>query len=730
MKTKLFLAALAIPVMFTACSQDELVSNEGVQEVKGVAVGADLEFNVTKGGADSRLATTGWEENDIVGMAWTSDEVGAAATLLTGGKAYANHPLYYTAGSSFKSNTMMYKGSYIAYYPFNENLKTIDDLTFSVPAEQTYEDADDFFGKLIFASDTVGIQAVNAGTGTTPAITLKQLSNRLGLDLQFKNKATGMTDPITVSKVSLNTTDGSFATKVKAVIANWPDNAEENEAKSLENMVAASKYLEAVSGSVVEALTVTPATALELAEATTGALSTNQVFFNILPGFEAGTAAEIVVETNYGVVTIDADDIFAKNNNVYTTPVADLNTVLGEFTLGVGQSKMLRVLVDMSAAEVDGMTATNATEVRAIVDNWKLKGNNATALTINLAHPASYDIANEGKATAENIVLDGLDLSDIPAALTLAAADTIEFTGVTNLKATKDIEFTLSGSNRFVEFSGTTTLGNVTADAIVVAGETTVNGIVNATTKATVVADAELTIANLGSKLETATFVNAGTVNIESNGELDATTITNYVEVSASVTNLGTINVGNEESVGTLTASTLNNAANSTKLATVRFYNGTVAVSGTFNDGYYIAVASDAMTFAQAIAAGVKDIEVTGEIKFATVTANASAATIYLKEGAILNLGSQGAEINVTAVVVEESASVIGKGTLNVSDELEIKTGKSLTLGENTTIATDELAFPKGASIIGFSAATSKITYNSTTAVGGSYDDNVTIEQN
>lgn len=74
MKTKhLIWAALALPAIFAACSNEEFMTETNNPAVNSEVI-EGIKFTVTKGdGVDTRLNENGWEDGDIVGLAYRGE---------------------------------------------------------------------------------------------------------------------------------------------------------------------------------------------------------------------------------------------------------------------------------------------------------------------------------------------------------------------------------------------------------------------------------------------------------------------------------------------------------------------------------------------------------------------------------------------------------------------------------------------------------------------------------
>ena len=184
MKAKYLIAMLAVPTMFAACSQDEFEVNGTAPEaaIVGTPYGDNLVFNL-EGDADTRLTTSGnWEEGDQIGMIWVSDQYNSdgGGTMAPSSdviqafngaaKVLGNTPLNFLSGTSFKANTMLFVGTYIAYYPFDDTFKQVGVMSLGVGQKQTSKDlAYAYKNYLVLTSDTVTLAGENAGTGQTPS---------------------------------------------------------------------------------------------------------------------------------------------------------------------------------------------------------------------------------------------------------------------------------------------------------------------------------------------------------------------------------------------------------------------------------------------------------------------------------------------------------------------------------------------------------------------------------
>lgn len=130
MKTVKLLAALAIPAMFAACSNEELVSVENtpqnMAEVVGEElIGTDISMELPNVGVQTRYAggEWKWDTEDEMGLAWVLYKNAVTPQRLDkapdADRLYANHLFYVNENTNkFESRGNFYKGWHFGYYPF------------------------------------------------------------------------------------------------------------------------------------------------------------------------------------------------------------------------------------------------------------------------------------------------------------------------------------------------------------------------------------------------------------------------------------------------------------------------------------------------------------------------------------------------------------------------------------------------------------------------------------
>ena len=141
MKSIKLLAALAIPAMFAACTNEEIAvdSTQQLNQVVGAElIGTDISINVSNGNG-SRLNADGWQTTDKLGMAWvvttdyeTTQDIKNAPT---DNKWYANH-MFAVEDGKFVTKGNAYKGWHFAYFPFSYT-ESVSEKIFNINPPQT-----------------------------------------------------------------------------------------------------------------------------------------------------------------------------------------------------------------------------------------------------------------------------------------------------------------------------------------------------------------------------------------------------------------------------------------------------------------------------------------------------------------------------------------------------------------------------------------------------------------
>ena len=130
MRVNKFLAAVAIPATFAACTQEELFVAENapvdmaMEEVVGYrTIGTDVTFSASSTGDETRMSATGnWEKTDQIGLGWlvygNPQDEQTQTKKPTESKLWANHQFVWN-GEEFATQGNVYEGWYFAYYPWS-----------------------------------------------------------------------------------------------------------------------------------------------------------------------------------------------------------------------------------------------------------------------------------------------------------------------------------------------------------------------------------------------------------------------------------------------------------------------------------------------------------------------------------------------------------------------------------------------------------------------------------
>ena len=160
MRSIKFLAALALPAMFAACTNEELAVVQEDFQSKSEFVGAELigtNVSINFGSqSESRLSSAGWEAADKLGLAWVvsdsylADQTGDVNP--TDPKLYANHMFQKDGDKGFTTKGNLYKGWHFAYYPFTYMEKLGVAKTVEINPAQTQDFVEDRYNNCLYLS--------------------------------------------------------------------------------------------------------------------------------------------------------------------------------------------------------------------------------------------------------------------------------------------------------------------------------------------------------------------------------------------------------------------------------------------------------------------------------------------------------------------------------------------------------------------------------------------------
>ena len=206
MKTKNLLYAMALPVLFGACAQDEfenvVKSSDNLLATEGVNIGQVAisvgEKPQTRLGQSGNGAWNVWNTDDNIGAvqyAFYHKNGGYRVQSSPAGTMVAQHPMTLENGSLFRGHTDFFEGDYFVYYPLqtkwigDENIQKNYGENLQVYSPTTQEDNVDEHNKWVSEnalqlSGAKAIKGDDAGLNKGVNFTLKQFSNYLS----FVNK--------------------------------------------------------------------------------------------------------------------------------------------------------------------------------------------------------------------------------------------------------------------------------------------------------------------------------------------------------------------------------------------------------------------------------------------------------------------------------------------------------------------------------------------------------------
>lgn len=208
MKTKYLLTALALAGGFAACTQEDVLVEQGNLQSKVIEKSlGKLTFNVT-GDVESRMTGAKWDNQDILGLMWFNPSylVEGDLTNMGNGMLWANNPFYFVEGSQsdFASKTNVMEGTHIAYYPYqtawgDDKLQQIagkEYLNIYASAEQqtNLTDRYDWMREHTnMFSKVHELTGDKAGLSKTNEIAMKQFNNIITVTPYFENMPADLT---------------------------------------------------------------------------------------------------------------------------------------------------------------------------------------------------------------------------------------------------------------------------------------------------------------------------------------------------------------------------------------------------------------------------------------------------------------------------------------------------------------------------------------------------------
>lgn len=265
MKSKNLLLALALPAVFAACSNEEIVSESPVNNTE--IVGANLVSNgmtiKVGNGVESRLNAAGWEMTDKLGLGWLNaqtsiytDQTGGTKTNDT--KVYANHMFQKTENGDFTTYGNVYEGYHFAYYAF-QYMPQVGQMSVVVNPEQKEDWNTEHNNNKFHISAQDFIKAANVDANTkelkdkafevVPAV--NELAFRIIPDAQFTEDEVLSSLNIRSIALTSNTGEMPFYSTLKLKPRNLPlvkydKNGEYDKEETLEQLTATGLYSKAI----------------------------------------------------------------------------------------------------------------------------------------------------------------------------------------------------------------------------------------------------------------------------------------------------------------------------------------------------------------------------------------------------------------------------------------------------------------------------------------------------
>ena len=216
MKRINYLFALALPALFAACTQEELVTNDGgnngLDLVENPIENFSLEVNI-EDGIGTRMVGNNFEVGDQMGLVWFNPWYNGGQSQLNSKEFYANNRMTISQNADGKgvwtSDAVIMEGTHFAYLPFQTAWKNQDEYPLQVKggkqALQLYNETDQrddvsnrlywTYNHATYLSPAYEFTEGNGGAGISEnrRIEMKIFSNRLSVKPVFENAPADLT---------------------------------------------------------------------------------------------------------------------------------------------------------------------------------------------------------------------------------------------------------------------------------------------------------------------------------------------------------------------------------------------------------------------------------------------------------------------------------------------------------------------------------------------------------
>lgn len=358
---------MALPMLFTACSQDELLDNVAVNNNLPEAKGYYMSLNPSLGDVESRAQWLDanhklqWVSTDKISVFWLNDQettgAGTAGTL----KGFYNS-VFKTdeAGQEFTSESMVFEGGNVAVYPADMNFYKQGDIVLRVPTSQDASVIENvpYISNYVKVQDNENLSEQIPGYNKGLKMPMKMAANVLELDINLANTENLAIYNFTVDSVSLVAKNSTAAVNAFAATANLkvngtPENTYElkyKDANNVEQKVKTiTKQIQTVGNATTSVLTTKAITDLGGGKF--------HVKFVILPtdNTTLDKNSEIVIYTNCGRINLTTETktgtAAAQLLETYpTTELAEGQVITGAVTNYDGKMQTISELLEQVLA--------------------------------------------------------------------------------------------------------------------------------------------------------------------------------------------------------------------------------------------------------------------------------------------------------------------------------------------------------------------------------------------
>lgn len=582
MKTKFLLAALALPLVFSACTQDEFenakndvvaIPDNAIQGlVLSVQKNADSEEPMTRGEWVDATNSIKFTKDDKISMYWLGEDDGSnsfSTAFTREGLIGKFNSIFRTEdGSIFSSESLVFEGGNIAVYPGNLSFVSEGTVYLEVPQDQdatTLTQVPYISNQLyIKKHDDDQTEQLPGYYGESELdCPVKLAANVVNLTLNLSNIPAGY--DFEVQSVELEGDANTFATKSKVTTSS--SDANYGGEVLITNPDTKKRTIIAQTWSAAE----TKVEKISTSNITKVNDKTVIAHFVVLPTGASSTTGNVIVRTNCGTITLSASDPEAvkivNSKGEQTTINAAIETFVtsqkmddedsqfnGEY---IGKVANRSIAVDASKAKLNGSVVYTSDDIKRYVNLHTDMGSEEPTVALTLAAKKGTVFKGFKKDAAD--LLKTKNATSAIFSLNAGSMTAIEIVGggeVFDITGAPAVELQLSDGSWSMNDAFTFTSG---LTKIVNNGTLTING----TEKEGVANKIVEAITNNNTINLNGKFVKVGTaefkstvgsvINIGANQELQFSSANNEGDL------LGTINVKETSSILSATAAVYNN---------------------------------------------------------------------------------------------------------------------------------------------------------------------------